>query len=386
MEANRTAELMDILALVRSGKALTRSNISKALSVRPTTISEMVGDLVSREILLETTIKSHGRGRPAVALSFNAQHLGAILVTVTGNALVALAIDLDLQVILTRQTTPPADSANTEIASRILALVRDVLDNFPPMTKIGALVFSLAGVLDVPRGLWCFTSRWPRVKNLNVLEIFDDISVPITLIRNLDAELAGIRSSDHHTEDETALLLHWGHGIGAAYSADGLIINQKRGRFSEIGHWELGNGARRKCACGNYDCLETVAAFWALGPKLSSDLPMLPTDEIELAQVLQNLPLNRYPLLETALTELSRTIANLCRLLFPDRIILTGPFVQNPEVFRRLASTIADAPMLKSLDKIRVSVVEVDSEFEIAGALEGPFQQALNLAVSTTEN
>ena len=176
---------------------------------------------------------------------------------------------------------------------------------------------------------------------------------------------------------ESMLLLHWGHGIGAAFSTGGEVVNRHRGRFCEIGHWGLGNGQGRRCRCGNADCLETVAALWALRPALAETMPGLPLGESELAGSLRTLDLERVPVLVTALAEVLRLTANLCRLFFPDRIVLTGPFVQNPEIFSRFVQTLAHAPLLRSLDKVSVAASTGGLEFEIAGALRDPFGIAL---------
>ena len=201
-------------------------------------------------------------------------------------------------------------------------------------------------------------------------------------MRNLDAELAGIRLQENHPTDTSVLLLHWGHGIGAAYCTDDIIVNRHRGRFCEIGHWGLGTTLGRRCTCGNTDCLETVAALWALGPALREKFPDLPMHESGLAAHAHRIDLLDSPAMEAALQQVLRLTTNLCRLLFPDRIILTGPFVQNPDIFSRFAHTLKRAPLLQSLDKVRVSVKDIGMDLEVAGALHDPFNAALRFLVA----
>lgn len=377
MESARTKDLLPIIRLVRNGQARTRSDIADILSMRSTSVSELVGELIARDLLLETLIKPKGRGRPAVALRFNDQRFGAIFVSVIDRRLVAKAIDMGYRVLSEKSIEPDPASGNDEMARSLRELVEAMTAGFPAGIEIGTIVLSLSGLLDVPGKIWCVSSRWPKLRNLAIADVFRGMTCPPMLIRNLDAELAGIRMQERHADSESTLLLHWGFGIGAAFSADGTVINRNRGRFCEIGHWTLGNAKGRRCTCGNQDCLETVAALWALGPSLRADYPDLPLDEVHLAEQLRQLDLLDFPSMREALTEVLCLTANLCRLLFPDRLILTGPFVQNPDIFHQFVETIAAAPLVRSFDKVRVSANEVGQNFEIIGALEGPFETTL---------
>lgn len=377
MDTTRTANLVAIANLVRQERARTRGDIAETLSMRATSVSEFVGELVARDVLRETMTRPHGRGRPAVALSFNRQRFGAIFISVTDRSLVAKAVDLGYRVFAETRIEPPQDCGNAEMGDHLQTLVATMADKFAPGIELCTIMLSLPGLLDVPRSTWCLSSRWPNLRDLDVVSALSSTLAPVRLVRNLDAELAGICAREDRSRHENALLLHWGYGVGAAFSTNGIVINHDRGRFCEIGHWSLGNGAGRQCTCGNSDCLETVTALWAIGAELREQVPMLPLDENGLADELQRLDIATAPVIEEALRQILRITGNLCRLLFPDRIILSGPFAQNPEIFRRFVDMIAQAPLLKSLDMARVSADGVGMESEITGALAEPFDHAL---------
>lgn len=377
MDINRQNEVMRIMDLVRTGRSRTRSDIARALSMRSTSVSEIVGDLISRSLLTEMQLKPKGRGRPVGMLNFNPRRLGAILLSVEGRSLVGQIVDLGFDVLSEARIVPPPDADNIAMVCCFRSLIQQLVSTFPPGIDIGCLVASLPGLLDVPRGTWCVSSRWPKMVNLDVLAVLSDFPWPVSLVRNLDAELYGLHLADDARADDNILLLHWGHGIGAAYCSGGEVINRKRGRFCEIGHWSLGNRRNVLCTCGNRDCLETVAAFWAIGDRLRSRFPELPKDERGLADSLRRVDILDSVVMTEALAEVLRLTANLCRLLFPDRIVLTGPFSQHPEVFRRFVDTIGDATLLTSIDKIRVTASDPERRFEISGALQGPLDAAL---------
>lgn len=368
---------MKVARLIRDGQARSRGEISRILSLRSTTVSELVGDLVEKELLLESPVRKQGRGRPVAMLRFNEQRFGAICVSVVDRRLVAKAVDLGYHVLAEAECEPPQDAGNDEMATCIRDLITQMAAGFPAGIELACVVLSLSGLLDISRGLWCVSSRWPRLSNLSLAAALADLPWPVTIIRNLDAEMTGIRMGEGYPATESILLLHWGHGIGASLSADGAVVNRSRGRFCEIGHWGLGNSRGHPCTCGNKDCLETVAALWALGPKLRAAYPDLPLEEHRLASELGRLDLMSVEAMQEALSQMLRLTANLCRLFFPDRIILTGPFAQNPEIFRQFIDTISNAPLVKSLDMVRVSISEMGQRQEIMGALSAPFETIL---------
>ncbi|SEM70914.1 ROK family protein [Palleronia pelagia] len=377
MENSRIDDLIAVTTLVRSGQATNRGEISRQLGLRSTTVSDLVGQLISCGVLHENTARGRGKGRPAAVLSLNQLRLGAVFVTVTDQTLVASAVDLDLRVLGQQTAAPPQDTSTEAMTEVLRRLVADTAALFAPQVELCAVVCSLSGLLDVGRLTWCVSARWPEMRDLDLGDALDEFDCPVWLVRNLDAELAGRRISENHGPGETALLLHWGHGIGAAYAAGGDVVNRDRGRFCEIGHWRLGNGRDVRCTCGNTDCLETVAALWSIRPALLTEFPELPYSEGAIAAHLARMDLRDSAVVEDALVEVLRLTANLCRLLFPDRVILTGPFVQNPEVFSRFVQSLEKAPMLRSHDKVRVSVSDCSHAPELAGALREPFAVAL---------
>lgn len=344
-------------------------------------MSDIVGSLADRDLILETTLKSSGRGRPAKILNFNSRRYGGILLSVVDRSIRASAVDMDCNILAEIKTSPPPDANNADLSRAIDEIVAEIAAKFPQTMEICGIVAALAGILDVPRGYWCVSSRWPKMDNLDICRALAHHPSPVTLVRNLDAELSGLFHRNFAKRDENILLLHWGHGIGASYAANGQVINEHRGRFCEIGHWQLANGLGRVCTCGNTDCLETVAAIWAIEPALREQYPDLPTGERELASAIADIDIMRSKVFSEALEQVLRIAGNLCRLLFPDRIILSGPLVQNPEIFRRFDEAFVESRLLRTVETIRVDSIKLTREFEVQGAMSGTFDAALRGAV-----
>ncbi len=376
MDAAKADDLQTVLGLVESGRAVTRGELAKAMNLRSTGISELVGELLGKRLLQENTRPAVKRGRPVAYLSVNPYRFCFIYLHIANRRIVARALDSAGRVLAETMAAPEATCSNEEMADTLLRLAREMQARLPDASTLSAVVCSLSGLLDVPRGLWCFTSRWPALRDFDVNKALAPLGTDVVLIRNLDAELTGRLTEEPGSAERSVLLLHWGFGIGAAYATSNDVVNLRRGRFCEIGHWELGNAQGRPCNCGHKDCLETVAALWSIWPKLREKFPDLPFDEMGLSAVARDVPLLESPAMEEALAQVLRIIKNLCRLLFPEEIVLTGPFFHNVEIFNRFSEGIWKAPLLGSIDQMRVTLGSSSAHYELVGAIGDRVQQA----------
>ncbi|MFD1881207.1 ROK family protein [Paracoccus pacificus] len=382
LSGSHAADLLSVFDVVASGRATTRAEVAGALGMRPTTVSLLVAELSRRDLIRDHVVRGQGRGRPTAFLAENRLRLVALYLHIVSSTIYARIVDRTGRVLATVSVSPPQQADNAAMARAMHELARQALGHLPAGAYHVATVCSLSGLLDVGARLWCFSSRWPRIDNLDLCEVLKDLGPEPVLVRNMDAELAG-RIADGPADARNVLLLHWGYGIGGAFATPDGIINQDRGRFCEIGHWRLDSHAGRPCTCGNVDCLETVAALWALYPVLSRRFPDLPLDEARLGPLAARFDLLQIPEMAEALRQTVRITSNLCRLLFPEKIILTGPFLQSPSIFTGFSESLFAAPILHRKDMPMVVQGEDGAAaFEMAGALHAPLRAALLQIIS----
>ncbi|MBL4919004.1 ROK family protein [Szabonella alba] len=372
-------DLLDVFDVVAAGRASTRTEVAQLLSARPTSVSLLVGELVARDLIRDSAVKGQGRGRPTGFLTENPHRMVALYIHIVSSTVFARAVTRSGIVLAVASASPPRGADNAVMAAVLRDLAGRALAALPEGAQHVATVCSLSGLLDVEHRLWCFTSRWPELADLDLRDVLAGFGPDPVLLRNLDAELAGRIAAEADLQaPSNVLLLHWGYGIGGAFATPDGIVNQGKGRFCEIGHWRLDNNAGRRCTCGNEDCLETVAALWALHPGLKQHFPDLPLDEEAMGPMVEGLALLDSAALREALRQTVRITTNLCRLLFPERIILTGPFLRNKAIFARFSESLTAAPILRSMDRpVVVQGQQNAALLEMQGALRAPFRAAL---------
>src|SRR4051794_25572720 len=97
-----------VLALIRSGEAVTRAELARRTGLARSTVGRRVDSLIEHRLVSETADGGHARGRPAALLSLNegagvvlaadlgATHSRVALADMAGAPLGELALDLDI--------------------------------------------------------------------------------------------------------------------------------------------------------------------------------------------------------------------------------------------------------------------------------------------------
>jgi predicted NBD/HSP70 family sugar kinase len=356
-----------VYRLVLGGLAHSRTEIGRQLGLRSTTTSRVVADLVSRRLLLETMGETAGRGRPAAVLIANTRRVGASVIHVSSQSLSGALVDLSGHLVTEHAVTIDGQADNAAIAAVMAELARHLRTAMPQGMSHAGTAVSLSGLLDLPRGQWLMASRWPRMRGLDVASVLAPIAGPVEICRNLDAELRAraVREPDQFAGG--TLLLHWGWGIGLSYAVDGRPF-APAGSFGEIGHWRLSALAERRCGCGNTGCLETGAALWSLLPALRAHWPELAEDEARLARQLAGLDLADLPEIDHAARLLARALANACRVFFPTRIAVSGPFTANAGLWERFGALLRAEGMMDGIAMPQLASVRASQLHEIHGA------------------
>lgn len=323
-----------IYRLILNGEAHSRADIGRILQLRSTSVSRVVGDLIARRLVIEAVGEASGRGRPPAILVAHTRRIGASVIYVSSQSLSGALVDLSGHLVAERRRPIAGDADNAAIAAVMAELARDLLDAMPPGMSHAGTAVSLSGLIDLKQGQWLLASRWPRMRGLDIASVLEPVAGPVTISRNLDAELRARAARDPENFAGGTILLHWGWGVGLAYAVDGEPF-APAGSFGEIGHWRLAALGGRRCGCGNTACLETGAALWSLLPALRQHWPDLDQDEVRLARQLAGLDLLSLPEMETAVELVARALANACRMLFPARIAVSGPFSANPQLWAR---------------------------------------------------
>lgn len=252
----------ELLDLVRSGRASTRSQLRALTGLSRTAITTRVSALTSAGLLLLGEELASTGGRPPGALVFN-QHAGVVLAIAIGRSRSQLAVaDLDGQEIASdsrdHEVGVGPDELMTEIAQRLATLLEGVT---APVLGVG---LSLAGTLDPDRGVSIGSpvmSGWDGVELAPYLESVT--TAPLFVGNDADV-LARSQLLGRSAALEDVLVVKASTGLGLGIIADGRVLSGHIGAAGEIGHTKVPAAEGQPCRCGATGCLETLAGGWSL--------------------------------------------------------------------------------------------------------------------------
>ena len=350
------------------GTASSRSAISKQLRVRSTTVSAWVGAMVNARLVTELSSRPGGRGRPLGQLIANPNRLALAVLMVHSQALHLVIVNLLGQVIWHDSATVDPLCDNSAMRDTLQVLQQRACAQLSPGTSLVGISYSLSGLINVGEANWVFAARWPGIRNLRLTDLPRPAGPALQVVRNMDAQLRArcIRRGVVGTSERT-LMLHWGYGIGAAFSASQGANTDNTTGFGEVGHWQLSNQTLL-CRCGHNGCLETVAALWAIGPHLLGERFDDAMDETQAAELLRAMPLTEHPAFNLALQEVVLAACNLCRVFFPSHLVITGPFIENPGAWSAFADAFAARGLLVDLPLPRLEAQYSGHQLEQEGA------------------
>ena len=327
-----------------AAKTPTRQALARRLGIRPSSVSEAVQELADDGLILEANAPLKGRlGRPHLILSARPDRYVAISVYVDSRELKGVLVTLRERVIAEEVRSMPPEAGNKEMIAAILDLLTRLQARVPGGCELAGAGLSLVGMVNSHTRTWTNAARWPRLHDLDLSALEGQVAFPLIIRRTNEAELEYFLACNPRTRSTSVLLLHWGFGIGSAVAFRGTLLTSSLGRFGEIGHTPSFLASDAPCLCGSRGCLETVAALWSLMPILKSRLGTVPEDEKELAPFLGKAGLLRVPEIRTALGAVQDALLVLSMIFYPDWIILSGPFTENPPVFRRLTEGLRRA-------------------------------------------
>lgn len=353
-------------------RTVTRGTLVQELSLRPATVSAMVGELIDDGLIVESKASRLPRkGRPEVPLTPNphravtpvidvvSREIHGTLLTMDGRAVAGSTAILDVE-----QTDQDA------LSNAFMSVAESIISRKPPGAAVPGIGITLPGIVDERRRRWLSVARWPRVEGLDFRHLEEQTGLPVRVERKRQAVL---RAHFHsHPEDRHGgvLLVNWGYGISSAYAHNGEVLSSTVGGFGDIGHWLVTPGGRA-CLCGQHGCLEAYAALWALLPEIIRDFQDTPSEPDALSSYLRKLDLSQIPRLIEAIELFTVAMHNLFKAFFPDRILLAGNVVENEWVWREVQRRFYELAPAYARD--RVALERINPRSDAALGMATPF-------------
>ena len=320
-ESAAPATAGELLELVRTGRASTRSQLRALTGLSRTAVTARVTSLTSSGLLVLGEELASTGGRPPGALVFN-KDAGVVLAVAIGRSRTQLAVlDLDGQ-------ERSADSRDHEVGVGPDELMTDVVARFrvllegiePPILGIG---LSLPGTLDPVQGLSVSSPVMSGWDGVPLAPYFAELADAPLFVGNDADVLARSELLGGAGELDDVLVVKASTGLGLGIIAGGRVLSGHLGAAGEIGHTIVDAARDLPCRCGAVGCLETIAGGWSLVARMAeSGHPVGHVREL-VALALQGDSVAR-GLLRDSGRELGEVLAVAINLLNPAAVVIGG--------------------------------------------------------------
>ena len=266
-EANR----LQVLKAIRRAEPVARTELARLTSLPSQAISDVVTQLLRRDLLVEARAPASGRGRPRVLLQLNgdAARVVAACLHPDGRLVVEIA-DLSGNRLFGRAFKLHYGGPLNEIIARLGDCIDETIAASPwaeaGLHSVGlalpAIVDSLDGVLH-----WLPGYLAEPLPLANVLG--DRLGLPVFVdsVANVLARAEHWFGRDRRVDDFTLVFV--GLGIGLGQYQNGAVRIGDHGIGSAFAHVKVATDNGADCICGGRGCLLTVSSMSGVAARLA---------------------------------------------------------------------------------------------------------------------
>jgi len=261
-----------ILNMIREEGPISRAEIAKQTRLTPPTVSNIVKELINTQFVIETTQGMSKGGRKPTLLEINADQfytLGIDVGTFHMNFVVTnLFGDIKDVTSLPIGNYPGSE----DILSIMKQGIQDLLysGNNDPDKFLGIGV-GMHGIVDPEEGISLFAPSF-QLRNIPIKkELEKDFNMIVKVENDARTMTLGEYWFGNGNDADNMVGVNVGNGIGAGMMIKGRLFHGENNIAGEIGHVTI-DLSGPKCTCGNYGCLQTLAAGPAIAERARKEL------------------------------------------------------------------------------------------------------------------
>ena len=351
----RHTNALRVLKLLRESGSCSKADLVRASGLSAPTITNVVGDLLSADLIKPLGEGESNGGRPPDMISFKAERGCVLAVKITADSLSFLLADLngrelDTQIIplANRKTTP--DAICISIGEEVRRLLRK---HRKKREQLLALVVGVPAITNVDDGIVMSISTLENWRSVPLRAKLNRIVECLVIIEN-DTNLAaqGERYCGAAQAEETFILIHIGPNVGAGIVLGGQIYHGSQWSAGEIAYLRLPNTARKRPTLyefGELDTLLTSSGILESWHEARKKPGQDAADDLEKMDALGVLNLalagdaRAEKIVQHRATIVSDIIVNLSLILNPGLILLEGEVGSHPALISAVQKQLQES-------------------------------------------
>lgn len=370
----RNANQRRVLDTVRRHGRLTQAQISRRTALAPSTVSNIVHELIGAGLL---AAESDGAGRRGQLIGFRGS-AGHVVGIDVGHRHVTVAVaDLNQRILAQRRHDLPEDHRfedDLELVGRTLETLLE--SRGIPRAGLLAAGLTLPAPVDLEGRLVGASTMLPAWDGIGVREeAARRLGLPVVVENDANAGALGEHAWGAGRGAQHMVYLKVGHGVGAGLILNGVLFRGAAGSAGEIGHTTVDERGR-VCRCGNRGCLETYVSSGEVTRLLAGTHgPDLTVPGLVAAAAAGDVGCGR--VLGDTGRLLGAAVAGLCNTVDPELVVVGGEIAEAGDLLLGpLRETVSRHAIRGNVRGLRIEPARLGIEAHVAGAVVLALQHA----------
>ncbi|MTD40684.1 ROK family protein [Erwinia sp. CPCC 100877] len=328
-----------VYRLIDQQGPISRIQIAELSQLAPASVTKITRQLIERGLIKEVDQQASTGGRRAISIVTETRSFQAIGVRLGRYDATLTLFDLSARALEERHYPLP-ERRQEALEAALLTAIEDFIDRARrKIRELIAISVILPGLVDPESGVVRYmphieVNNWPLVEKLERHFGFACF---------VGHDIRSLALAEHYfgaTRDcEDSILVRVHRGTGAGILSGGQIFIGRNGNVGEIGHIQV-EPLGERCHCGNFGCLETIAANAAIEQRvrqlLSQGYQSLLTPENcriqDICRAANRGDQLACEILEQVGRHLGKAIAIAINLFNPQKVVIAGEVMEAEKV------------------------------------------------------
>lgn len=327
-----------VLDSIRFAEQISRKDLAEKIGLTPATITNIVNDLLEKKYIKEIGEEAAcGGGRRPILLSINENACCVLGVELAASKITCVLTDFTAKVLYSKVTEIDQNDGTDCIINQMVGTIEGVLEKAGvSKERVRGLGLSTPGPCDVERGIMINPPNLASFRDYPIKRIIQEkVGVPVVYEHHtVTAGFCEVWLGKAKKSKCMVLCSVLEIGIACSIFIDGKIHHGFHNTSGEIGHMIIDRNGK-KCACGNYGCLEPMADARALinevkkkfkaDPSLCREYGIDDVDVIDLDYIVER---EQEEAFRSEIVKCAQyvgiALCNVIMILSPDTIVLAG--------------------------------------------------------------
>lgn len=346
-----------VLNIIRHRQPINRTEISKQCDLGVSTLSYIMEELKTQNLIYEVGETVSTGGRKAKLFKFNKNHASIVSVKIEEEQLLIVLTNMEGDILNQSYTQFSKRKSPEDVVAMIDKEVHQILlnENKDVSHLLGIGILS-SGLVNLHDGVIIRSSMlgWEHVPITKMVkEIFPEVDVFVD--NNINGYTLAEMEKGEGKNSNNFLVVSIGAGLGLSVVIDRKIYYGSAGGAGEFGHTNLVIDGY-PCHCGQKGCLEMYASEFYFENKGNEDLVNYPDSEVsdfhfsKIAEAAKNGDAFALNLMKEMGTYLGYGLKNLINTFNPEKIIMVGEGVKYSHLFSEEVLSIAHDNFFEKVD------------------------------------